>query len=246
MQPGERSPADQILDEKIVTKDDGSLRVLHGTARRDGFTTQDFVKNYLPTQTDQDSGKFISQFDRQNLEPFVGAKTAGEFLHYSAGSIKQMARDGRISAHPFGSGVRKRWYFLISELAEYLRAQVNSAHGEAGRDKTQRRSFESRSPQGCPLQHGSALQGKESSWHDMGVPLERRSKRPTAPTQRSNRHNQGIPHPGGGKQGGRSVTLSAQRGQTVLEPENHYLWGTHQPRTPALVKVGAQRKQVLH
>jgi len=50
-----------------------------------------------------------------------------------------MAREGRIPAHPFGSGDRKRWYFLISELAEYLRGQVNSAHGEAGRDKTQRR-----------------------------------------------------------------------------------------------------------
>jgi hypothetical protein len=50
-----------------------------------------------------------------------------------------MAREGRIPAHPFGTGSRKRWYFLISELAEHLRAQVNCAHGEAGRDKTQRR-----------------------------------------------------------------------------------------------------------
>jgi hypothetical protein len=60
-------------------------------------------------------------------------------LHYSARSIKQMAREGRIPAHPFGTGSRKRWYFLISELAEHLRAQVNCVHGEAGRDKTQRR-----------------------------------------------------------------------------------------------------------
>jgi hypothetical protein len=74
-------------------------------------------------------------------EPFVEAKAAAEFLHYSVGSIKQMARDGRIPAHPFGSGPRKRWYFLISELAEHLHAQVNSAHGEAGRDKAQRRVF---------------------------------------------------------------------------------------------------------
>jgi Helix-turn-helix domain len=73
------------------------------------------------------------------LEPFVEADAAAEFLHYSPRSIKQMAREGRIPAHPFGSGPRKRWYFLISELAEHLRAQVNSAYGEAGRDKTQRR-----------------------------------------------------------------------------------------------------------
>ncbi len=75
----------------------------------------------------------------QTLEPFVEANAAAEFLHYSARSIKQMAREGRIPAHPFGTGSRKRWYFLISELAEHLRAQVNCAHGEAGRDKTQRR-----------------------------------------------------------------------------------------------------------
>jgi hypothetical protein len=77
--------------------------------------------------------------NRQVLERFVEANVAAEFLHYSTRSIKQMAREGRIPAHPFGTGPRKRWYFLISELAEYLRARVNSAHGEAGRDKTQRR-----------------------------------------------------------------------------------------------------------
>ncbi len=75
----------------------------------------------------------------ETLEPFVEANAAAEFLHYSARSIKQMAREGRIPAHPFGTGSRKRWYFLISELAEHLRSQVNSGHGEAGRDKAQRR-----------------------------------------------------------------------------------------------------------
>ena len=51
----------------------------------------------------------------------------------------QMARDGKIPAHPFGDGARKRWFFLISELAEFLRGRVNSLHGEADRDKTTRR-----------------------------------------------------------------------------------------------------------
>ena len=75
------------------------------------------------------------------LERFVEADAAAEFMRYSIRSIKQMAREGRIPAHPFGVGPRKRWYFLISELAEYLRAQVNSGHGEAGRDKAQRRAI---------------------------------------------------------------------------------------------------------
>jgi hypothetical protein len=79
------------------------------------------------------------QAQPETLEPFVEANAAADFLRYSSRTVKQMAREGRIPAHPFGTGPRKRWYFLISELAEHLRAQVNSAHGEAGRDKTQRR-----------------------------------------------------------------------------------------------------------
>jgi hypothetical protein len=75
----------------------------------------------------------------ETVEPFVEADAAAEFLRYSGRTVRQMARQGRIPAHPFGIGPRKRWYFLISELAEHLRAQVNSAHGEAGRDKMQRR-----------------------------------------------------------------------------------------------------------
>src|SRR2546422_7411022 len=70
----------------------------------------------------------------ETVEAFVEANAAAAFMHYSARSIKQMAREGRIPAHPFGTGSRKKWYFLISELAEHLRSQVNSAHGEAGRD----------------------------------------------------------------------------------------------------------------
>ena len=73
------------------------------------------------------------------FEQFVEAEAAAEFLHYSPRTVKQMARDNRIPAHPFGNGPRKKWYFLISELAEHLRAKVNSGHGEAGRDKTPRR-----------------------------------------------------------------------------------------------------------
>lgn len=79
------------------------------------------------------------QAQPEMLESFVEANAAADFLRYSSRTVKQMAREGRIPAHPFGTGPRKRWYFLISELAEHLRAQVNSAHGEAGRDKTQRR-----------------------------------------------------------------------------------------------------------
>jgi hypothetical protein len=91
------------------------------------------------TTSRKPSVRSLPYLGSQSPEPFVEANAAGEFLNYSSRTIKQMAREGRIPAHPFGSGARKRWYFLISELAEHLRAQVNSGHGEAGRDKTQRR-----------------------------------------------------------------------------------------------------------
>jgi hypothetical protein len=72
-------------------------------------------------------------------EPFVEADEAASFLHYSIRSVMQMARDGKIPAHPFGDGSRKRWFFLISELAEFVRGKVNSLPGDANRDKTTRR-----------------------------------------------------------------------------------------------------------
>jgi len=111
-------------------------------------------------------------------------------------------------------------------------------------------SFESRSPQAYPLQQGYAAQGKTSNWHGLGVPLERRSRPPAAPAQRSDRHNQGVPHGSGSQQGGRPVAVSTQRGQTIIEPENRNRANCHQPlphsRTPASIKIGAQREQVLH
>lgn len=100
---------------------------------------QKFPPFISPKTTDGDRRRPSSSTNLEAVESFVEANAAADFLHYSVRSVKQMARDGRVPAHPFGTGPRKRWYFLISELAEYLRAQVNSGHGEAGRDKTQRR-----------------------------------------------------------------------------------------------------------
>lgn len=71
-------------------------------------------------------------------ERFVQAQEAATFLGYSSRTLKQLAREGKIPAHPFGDGERKRWYFLISELAAFLRGRVNSRHGEADRDTTRR------------------------------------------------------------------------------------------------------------
>lgn len=103
------------------------------------FPDPHFEDTGWDTNNRKPSKRSLSYQGPPALEPFVEASAAGEFLNYSSRTIKQMAREGRIPAHPFGTGTRKRWYFLISELAEHLRGQVNSAHGEAGRDRTQRR-----------------------------------------------------------------------------------------------------------
>ena len=71
------------------------------------------------------------------LERFVEAEAAADFLGYSVRTTKQLARDGRIPAHPFGDQ-RKRYYFLLSELAEFLRKRVNSPHEGADRDGKER------------------------------------------------------------------------------------------------------------
>ena len=111
-------------------------------------------------------------------------------------------------------------------------------------------SFESRSPQACPLQPGHASQGKESNRNGVGVPLERGSERTAAPAQRCHRHNETIPYRSGSEQRGRSATMPAQRKQTVLEPKGDHVRGTHQPllrpRTSTFVKIGSQSEQVVH
>src|SRR3982074_2074307 len=111
-------------------------------------------------------------------------------------------------------------------------------------------SIESRSQEAYPLQPGYALEGKKDHGHGVGVSLERRSERPTAPTQGCHRHNQAVPYRSGRQPGGGSAAVPAQREQTRVEPESHDVWGTHQSllqsRTTAPIEIGSQSKQVLH
>src|SRR5439155_14493658 len=111
-------------------------------------------------------------------------------------------------------------------------------------------SFESRSLQACPLQPRHASQREKSNRNGVGIPLERGSKWPASPAQRCDWHNERIPHRNGSQSGGRSVTVSTQREQAIVEPEDHDVWGTHQPlhqpRTASSIEVCAKRKQVVH
>ena len=60
-------------------------------------------------------------------EPYVTPEEAASFLHLSPVTVRKMARDGRLPAHPLGNGTRKRWRFRISELAKHMNSRVNSS-----------------------------------------------------------------------------------------------------------------------
>jgi excisionase family DNA binding protein len=59
-------------------------------------------------------------------EAFVTAQEAAAFLRCSSITVKRLAREGKIPAHSITNGVRKRWRFLISELATTMNKEVSS------------------------------------------------------------------------------------------------------------------------
>ena len=62
----------------------------------------------------------------QPSERPVSATVAAEFLQMHVRSITRLAGVGHIPGHPIGYGQRKKWLFYISELDEWLRAQISS------------------------------------------------------------------------------------------------------------------------
>ncbi len=59
-------------------------------------------------------------------EPFVTPVEAAAFLRCSPVTVKRLAREGKLPAHSVTNGVRKRWRFLISELAIAMEKEVSS------------------------------------------------------------------------------------------------------------------------
>ena len=58
-------------------------------------------------------------------EAFVTAHEAAGFLRCSPITVKRLAREGKIPAHSITNGVRKRWRFLLSELADRMQTEVS-------------------------------------------------------------------------------------------------------------------------
>jgi helix-turn-helix protein len=62
----------------------------------------------------------------QPSERPVSVRAAAEFLQMHVRSVTRLAGVGHIPGHPIGYGQRKKWLFYISELDDWLRAQVCS------------------------------------------------------------------------------------------------------------------------
>lgn len=73
------------------------------------------------------AGPASPRFAPAVLEQFVEAEEAAPFVHMSPRHLKQLARQGKVPAHPRGDGQRRRWLFLLSELDAWMRSRVNSA-----------------------------------------------------------------------------------------------------------------------
>jgi len=54
----------------------------------------------------------------EDLEPFVDADRASEFLSLTRRRILELARSGKLPGHPLGDGVRRVWRFRLSEIAD--------------------------------------------------------------------------------------------------------------------------------
>ncbi len=61
-----------------------------------------------------------------NLEPYVNASDAANFLGIHPKTLMRLARDGVLPAYSFTDGTRHRWRFLKSELDIWMRSRLNS------------------------------------------------------------------------------------------------------------------------
>ena len=58
------------------------------------------------------------------MEPFVDAARAAQFLNLRPRRLMELARKGLIPAYPIGDGQRKVWRFRLSEIAAALAARA--------------------------------------------------------------------------------------------------------------------------
>jgi hypothetical protein len=69
------------------------------------------------------------------IEPFVDAKKAAEFLNLRPRRLLELAREGSIPAYPVGNGQRRVWRFRLSELASVLVSRAVNSNDAAVRTR---------------------------------------------------------------------------------------------------------------
>jgi hypothetical protein len=72
----------------------------------------------------------------REIEPFVDADRAAEFLVVPRRRLLEMGRAGEIPAHPIGWGKRKTWRFRLSELADAIPAEKRAVPAPNGISST--------------------------------------------------------------------------------------------------------------
>jgi hypothetical protein len=70
------------------------------------------------------------------IEPFVDADKAAEFLAMPRRRLLQMGRAGEVPAHPIGLGKRTTWRFRLSELADAIAAKKRAVPAPNGISST--------------------------------------------------------------------------------------------------------------
>ena len=63
-----------------------------------------------------------------DVEHFVDATKAAEFLSMDRRTLIRWAREGIVPGHPLGAGVRRIWRFRLGELSSWANAQVQSGY----------------------------------------------------------------------------------------------------------------------
>jgi hypothetical protein len=62
----------------------------------------------------------------RDIEPFVDANRAAEFLVITRRHLLELARAGDIPAYPIGTGKRKTWRFRLSEIADAISTDAHA------------------------------------------------------------------------------------------------------------------------
>ena len=73
----------------------------------------------------------------RQMEPFVDADIASEFLSIDRETLIRWARRGIIPGHPLGAGLRRVWRFRLSELSAWAASQVQSDYRPCSSKGTQ-------------------------------------------------------------------------------------------------------------